>query len=124
MKKSIKKWIVSGAIIVVIGGGFGSYFYFTNDDTQQVAAQATTQTATAELGDVEIYVSGTGSISTINKETATSTGNATIDEVNVEEGDSVSMGTEVLSVTDCDNLEMIVNKAAEHGGGPPRFQQL
>ncbi|ELW9008211.1 HlyD family efflux transporter periplasmic adaptor subunit, partial [Campylobacter upsaliensis] len=100
---------------------------------------------TAETGDVEIEISGTGSIATINKETYTSTGNATVDEVlvevgdeveegdelvtfeddtldpieatfsgeitalNVEEDGNVSMGTEVVTVTDYDHLEMVVN---------------
>ncbi|WP_400245848.1 efflux RND transporter periplasmic adaptor subunit [Niallia sp. JL1B1071] len=145
MKKSIKKWIISGVTVVVIGTGIGSYYYFTNDNQTEVRAQVRTQTATAETGDVEIEVSGTGSIATINKETFTSTGNATVDGVlvevgdeveegdelvtfeddtldpieatfsgeitalNVEEDGNVSMGTEVVTVTDYDHLEMVVN---------------
>ena len=145
MKKSIKKWIISGVSVVVIGTGIGSYYYFTNDNQTEVRAQVRTQTATAETGDVEIEISGTGSIATINKETYTSTGNATVDEVlvevgdeveegdelvtfeddtldpieatfsgeitalNVEEDGNVSMGTEVVTVTDYDHLEMVVN---------------
>ncbi|WP_185764524.1 efflux RND transporter periplasmic adaptor subunit [Niallia circulans] len=106
MKKSIKKWVVSGAIVVVIGGGFGSYFYFNKNETQQVSAQATTQTATAEVGDVEIKVSGTGSISAINKEAVTSTGNATVDEVNVAVGDEVEEGDELVTFED-DSIDPI-----------------
>lgn len=145
MKKSIKKWIISGVSVVVIGTGIGSYYYFTNENQTEVRAQVRTQTATAETGDVEIEISGTGSIATINKETFSSTGNATVDEVlvavgdvveegdelvtfeddtldpieasfsgeitalNVEEDGSVSMGTEVVTVTDYDHLEMVVN---------------
>lgn len=145
MKKSIKKWIISGVTVVVIGTGIGSYYYFTNENQTEVRAQVRTQTATAETGDVEIEISGTGSIATINKETFASTGNATVDEVlvavgdeveegdelvtfeddtmdpieatfsgeitalNVEEEGNVSMGTEVVTVTDYDHLEMVVN---------------
>jgi multidrug efflux pump subunit AcrA (membrane-fusion protein) len=145
MKKSIKKWIISGVTVVVIGTGIGSYYYFTNDSQTEVRAQVRTQTATAQTGDVEIEISGTGSIATINKETFASTGNATVDEVlvaigdeveegdelvtfeddtidpieatfsgeitalNVEEDGNVSMGTEVVTVTDYDHLEMVVN---------------
>ncbi|MFP3720973.1 HlyD family efflux transporter periplasmic adaptor subunit [Niallia circulans] len=145
MKKSIKKWIISGVTVLVIGTGIGSYYYFSNDNQTEVRAQARTQTATAEVGDVEIEVSGTGSIAAINKETFTAEGNATVDEVlveagdkveegdelvtfendtldpivatfsgeitalNVEEDGNVSMGTEIVTVTDYDNLEMVVN---------------
>lgn len=145
MKKSIKKWIISGVTVLVIGTGIGSYYYFSNDNQTEVRAQARTQTATAEAGDVEIEVSGTGSIAAINKETFTAEGNATVDEVlveagdkvekgdelvtfendtldpivatfsgeitalNVEEDGNVSMGTEIVTVTDYDNLEMVVN---------------
>jgi len=145
MKKSLKKWIISGVSVLVIGTGIGSYYYFTNDNQPEVRAQVRTQAATAQTGDVEIEVSGTGSIATINKETFTSEGNATVDEVlvevgdeveegdelvtfaddtldpivasfsgeitalNVEEDGNVSMGTEVVTVTDYGNLEMVVN---------------
>ena len=143
-KQKLKKWIVSGITVVVLGTGIGSYFYFTKDDNQTAKAQTTAQTATAEVGDVEVNVSGTGSISAVNSETISATENATIDEVlvsvgdevekgdelvtfdgdvdpitapfdgeitslNVEEDGTVSMGTEVLGITNYDSLEMVVN---------------
>ncbi|MFT8320572.1 MAG: efflux RND transporter periplasmic adaptor subunit [Bacillus sp. (in: firmicutes)] len=144
MKKNIKKWIVSGIIIVIIGAGIGAYFLFSKEENSGGVAQARTQTSTAEVGNVEIKVSGTGSIAAINKETVTGTENATVAEVlvevgdtveegdelvtfdgdadpieapfsgeitalNVEEDENVSMGTEVLQITDYSNLEMVVN---------------
>ncbi|WP_157827709.1 efflux RND transporter periplasmic adaptor subunit [Niallia nealsonii] len=143
-KRKIKKWIVSGITVVVLGTGIGSYFYFTKDDNYTAKAQTTTQTATSEVGDVEVNVSGTGSISAINSEAVSATENATVDEVlvsvgdevekgdelvtfdgdidpitapfdgeitslNVEEDGTVSMGTEVLGITNYDSLEMVVN---------------
>ena len=143
-KQKLKKWIVSGITVVVLGTGIGSYFYFTKDDNQTAKAQTTAQTATAEVGDVEVNVSGTGSISAVNSEMISATENATVDEVlvsvgdevekgdelvtfdgdvdpitapfdgeitslNVEEDGTVSMGTEVLGITNYDSLEMVVN---------------
>ncbi|GKU84359.1 efflux RND transporter periplasmic adaptor subunit [Niallia sp. NCCP-28] len=143
MKKGIKKWIISGVAVVVIGSGIGGYFYFSKED-QPVMAQARTQTATAEVGDIKIDVSGSGSISAINSETVSATENATVEEIlvsvgdevekgdelvtfdgdadpitapfdgeiislNAEEDGTVSMGTEVVGITDYENLEMVVN---------------
>ena len=107
MKKTIKKWIIGGITVVVIGTGIGSYFYFTKEDTPQLGGQVKTQTATAEIGNVEIDISGTGSIATINKETLSTTGNATVDEVLVEVGDEVEKGDELVTFED-DTLDPIV----------------
>ncbi|MGJ7920179.1 efflux RND transporter periplasmic adaptor subunit [Neobacillus sp. LXY-4] len=142
----MKKWIISILLVAVVaGGGYTAYNYFSNKNETVAAPAMQTQTASAEIGNVEVAVSGTGNISAINKETITAEGNATVEEVNVAVGDtvtegdelitfeddkldpilapfsgeitalnieedgSVQMGTELLTVTDYNNLEMIVN---------------
>ncbi|WP_162880804.1 efflux RND transporter periplasmic adaptor subunit [Paraliobacillus sediminis] len=143
----MKKWIIILAIVViVIVGGTTTYGFINSDEETDNSAMATTQTAVAELGNVEVNISGTGSILTMNEQTITfDDTNAVIEEVLVEVGDTVeegdelitfeddafdaieapfsgevtilnvvgedtvSMGTEMIEITDYDNLQMIVN---------------
>lgn len=104
----MKKWIISIVLVVVLaGGGFTVYSQFMNKQETKTASTAETQTATAEIGNVEVAVSGTGNISPINKETITAEGNATVEEVNVAVGDIVAEGAELITFED-DKLDPIV----------------
>ncbi|WP_162632568.1 efflux RND transporter periplasmic adaptor subunit [Paraliobacillus zengyii] len=143
----MKKWIIVLVIIVlVIAGGTTTYGFINSNEEIENNAMATTQTAVAELGNVEVNISGTGSILTMNEQTITfDDNNAVIEEVLVEVGDmveegdelitfeddafdaieapfsgeitilnvaaedTVSMGTEMIEITDYDNLQMVVN---------------
>lgn len=143
----MKKWIISIIVFVlIVGGGVTAYAIFKNKNEQAGAPVTETQTAVAELGNVEVNVSGTGSISTINNEVILSEeNNAVVEEVLVEVGDTVeegddlitfedddidpieapfsgeittlnveaedmvSMGAELIEVTDYSNLQMVVN---------------
>ncbi|WP_147534021.1 efflux RND transporter periplasmic adaptor subunit [Bacillus marasmi] len=104
----MKKWIISTALVIIlVGGGVAVYQVFLNKEGATTTATAQTQTVAAELGDVEVAVSGTGNISAINKQTISSTGNGTVDVVNVAVGDSVTEGQELITFED-DRLEPIV----------------
>ncbi|QNF26747.1 efflux RND transporter periplasmic adaptor subunit [Metabacillus elymi] len=143
----MKKWIISIVVVVlVIGGGATAYGIFNSKKEAASVPVTETQTAVAELGNVEVKVSGTGSISTINEEIITAEeNNAVVEEVlvtvgdtveegddlitfedddldpieapfsgeittlNVEAEDTLSMGTEMIEVTDYSNLQMVVN---------------
>lgn len=143
----MKKWLISVVVlIVVIAGGATAYGIFNSEKEEANAPLMETQTAVAELENVEVTVSGTGSISTINEETILAEeNNAVVEEVlvavgdtveegddlitfedddldpieapfsgeittlNVEEEGTVSMGTEMIAVTDYNNLQMVVN---------------
>lgn len=143
----MKKWIISVVVLVVlIGGGATAYGIYNSKKEEASTPVMQTQTAVAEVGNVEVNVSGTGSITTINKEMMLAEGNnAVVEDVlvavgdtveegedlitfeddtldpieapfsgeittlNVEEEDTVSMGTELVEVTNYSNLEMVVN---------------
>lgn len=143
----MKKWLISVVVlVVVIAGGATAYGIFNSAKEEADAPLMKTQTAVAEKGNVEVTVSGTGSISTINKETILAEeNNAVVDEVlvvvgdtveegddlitfededldpivapfsgeitalNVEEENTIPMGTEMIEVTDYNNLQMVVN---------------
>lgn len=97
----MKKWIISIVIlIIVIGAGATTYGYFNNKSEAATAPKMTTQKAVAEMGNVEVAVSGTGNISTINSEIHTASGNATVDEVLVAVGDIVAEGDELVTFLD------------------------
>ncbi|WP_419955603.1 efflux RND transporter periplasmic adaptor subunit [Neobacillus niacini] len=104
----MKKWIVSIVIlIVVIGGGFTGYSYFSNKSEAVSGPQNQTLTAAAEVGNVEVNVSGTGNISVMNEEMIMAEDNATIEEVLVAVGDTVAAGAELITFTD-DDIDPIV----------------
>lgn len=104
----MKKWMISIVLVVVIvGGGYTGYNYFSNKSETSAAPTIQTQTAAAEIGNVEVTVSGTGNISAINKESVTATGNATVEAVNVAVGDTVTEGAELITFED-DKLDPIV----------------
>ncbi len=93
-------------MIVLIGGGAVAYSYYHDNTEENNTPQTQTQTATAETGTIEVTVSGTGNISSINKEMLTSEGNATVDEVLVAAGDTVAAGDELITFED-DQLDPI-----------------
>lgn len=104
----MKKWIISTVLVIVmVGGGIAVYQYFFNKEDATTTAAVQTQTVAAELGDVEVSVSGTGNISAINKGTISSSGTATVDAVNVAVGDTVTEGQELITFED-DRLDPIV----------------
>ncbi|MFC0271064.1 efflux RND transporter periplasmic adaptor subunit [Metabacillus herbersteinensis] len=141
----MKKWTI-GLIVFVFVVGITATAFGLIKNKREVASTPVieTQTAVAEIGNIAITVNGTGSISSINKEIISSNDNATVEEVLIEEGDtveegdelitfeedidsieapfsgevttlsveedkSVAMGTEMVEVTNYNNLEMIVN---------------
>ncbi|REJ13573.1 MAG: efflux transporter periplasmic adaptor subunit [Caldibacillus debilis] len=98
LKKPVKWAIALFAAALVIGGGLAAYHLYKRSNLPQNASgQAAMQTVAAEIGDVEVTVSGTGTISAINKETLTAEGNATVDEVLADVGDKVSEGDELIT---------------------------
>ncbi|WP_299090625.1 HlyD family efflux transporter periplasmic adaptor subunit [uncultured Metabacillus sp.] len=104
----MKKWIISIVILVmVIGGGATAYGIFSNKKEEASTTTMETQTAVAETGHVEVTVSGTGSISTINEEIITAEeNNAVVEEVLVAVGDTVEEGDDLITFED-DDLDPI-----------------
>ncbi len=104
----MKKWMISLVILVVlIGAGFGGYRYFASKSEAASVPEVQTLTSAAEVGNVEVSVSGTGNISVINEEMITAEENATVEEVLVAVGDTVAAGAELITFTD-DDIDPIV----------------
>ncbi|MBK5485591.1 HlyD family efflux transporter periplasmic adaptor subunit [Peribacillus sp. TH16] len=92
----MKKWITIGAVLVVAIGG--CIWFFMKDNGQPVIAKA--MTTTVEKGDLEVQISGSGSVAAINSEDITSSVTDEVDEVLVEKNEIVEKGDELITFTD------------------------
>ncbi|MCJ7841636.1 HlyD family efflux transporter periplasmic adaptor subunit [Lederbergia sp. NSJ-179] len=93
----MKKWISIGVIILIIVGGS---FWFYHSKKIAAPQEERSITSTVQKGDINVQVSGSGSISSINSSDITSTSEGIIDEVLVEEKEIVKKGDELATFTD------------------------
>ena len=92
----MKKLIVIGTVLVLAIGG--SVWFFMKDNAEPVIAKSVT--ATVEKGDLEVQISGSGSVAAINSEDITSSVTGEVDEVLVEKNELVEKGDELITFTD------------------------
>ncbi|MEY8754722.1 efflux RND transporter periplasmic adaptor subunit [Peribacillus frigoritolerans] len=92
----MKKLIMIGTVLVLAIGG--SVWFFMKDNAEPVIAK--TVTATVEKGDLEVQISGSGSVAAINSEDITSSVTGEVDEVLVEKNELVEKGDELITFTD------------------------
>lgn len=98
----MKKWFVIGVIVVFVIGG-GSCFFLSKGSEPTVARA---MAASVEKGDLQVKVSGSGSVEAVNNEDITSKVNAEVDEVLVEKNEVVAKGDELITFTDgSDSIE-------------------
>ncbi|TQR16429.1 HlyD family efflux transporter periplasmic adaptor subunit [Psychrobacillus soli] len=92
----MKKWIIISAIIVVIGGVSGWFFLGKKDQAQSVAAVA--QTTTVQKGNLEVAVSGSGSVTAITDQDITVENTIlVVDSVSVASRDTVYKGETLIT---------------------------
>jgi multidrug efflux pump subunit AcrA (membrane-fusion protein) len=96
----LKKWISIGVVVILLAGG-GFWFYKSN----QTVATAETQvmTSTVQRGDIEVQVSGSGTVASINSNDVAATSGGKVDEVLVSINEIVEEGTELVTFTDGSN---------------------
>ena len=92
----MKKLIMIGTVLVLAIGG--SVWFFMKDNAEPVIAKSVT--ATVEKGDLEVQISGSGSVAAINSEDITSSVTGEVDEVLVEKNELVEKGDELITFTD------------------------
>ncbi|MEC0347065.1 efflux RND transporter periplasmic adaptor subunit [Peribacillus frigoritolerans] len=92
----MKKLIMIGTVLVLAIGG--SVWFFMRDNAEPVIAKSVT--ATVEKGDLEVQISGSGSVAAINSEDITSSVTGEVDEVLVEKNELVEKGDELITFTD------------------------
>ncbi|WP_285768038.1 HlyD family efflux transporter periplasmic adaptor subunit [Peribacillus sp. SI8-4] len=92
----MKKWLMLIAVLVLVIGG--SVWFFMKEKAEPAAARSVT--AKVEKGDLEVQISGSGSVAAVNSEDITSSVTAEVDEVLVEKNELVEKGDELITFTD------------------------
>ncbi|WP_057914083.1 HlyD family efflux transporter periplasmic adaptor subunit [Peribacillus muralis] len=92
----MKKWIMLGVVLVLAVGG--SVWFFMKEKAEPAVAKSVT--AKVEKGDLEVQISGSGSVAAINSEDITASTTAEVDEVLVEKNEVVEKGDELITFTD------------------------
>lgn len=94
----MKKWILIVISVLVIGF-VGFQWYNSKTKAQQVTAQI--RTAVVQKGNLEVKISGSGTVQPVTSEDIKSTiNNNEIDEVLVSAGEEVKVGDELMTFTD------------------------
>ncbi|MGG0383142.1 efflux RND transporter periplasmic adaptor subunit [Priestia endophytica] len=90
----MKKWIIGSVLVATVGGG--SWFFLHNEEQPQMATAAV-QTSTVKKGDLEVNVTGSGSVTTITDQDVTAANTLLgVKSVSVVSGESVSKGDTLL----------------------------
>ncbi|MFP3887076.1 efflux RND transporter periplasmic adaptor subunit [Priestia filamentosa] len=90
----MKKWIIGSVLVATVGGG--SWFFLHNEEQPQMA-NAAVQTSTVKKGDLEVNVTGSGSVTTITDQDVTAANTLLgVKSVSVVSGESVSKGDTLL----------------------------
>ena len=87
--------MICTVLVLAIGGGA---WFFMKDSAEPVIAKSVT--ATVEKGDLEVQISGSGSVAAINSEDITASVTGEVDEVLVEKNELVEKGDELITFTD------------------------
>jgi len=95
----VKKWISIVVILLLVVAG-GIWFFQSRQTTAATTAEQQVMTSTVQRGDIEVNISGSGSVASINSSDVTSPSEGIVDEVLVEVNDVVSEGDELVTFTD------------------------
>jgi len=93
----VKKWI-SIIVIVILAVGGGIWFFQSRQTATPVSAQA--MTTTVQKGNIQVEVSGSGTVASINSSDITADLEGEVEEVLVEVNDVVEEGDEIITFTD------------------------
>lgn len=93
----MKKWI-SSIVIVILAVGGGIWFYQSRQTVTPVSAQVLT--TTVQKGDIQVEVSGSGTVASINSSDIIANLEGEVEEVLVSVNDVVEEGDELITFTD------------------------
>ncbi|MFF2092576.1 efflux RND transporter periplasmic adaptor subunit [Paenibacillus sp. NPDC058174] len=98
----MKKWTLwIGVIVILVAAGAGAYYYFFRDkaaETQKPAAQ----TVKATKGNIEVKISGTGSVTADSRATVMAGTSGTVKSVGFKVGDIVKKGQVLITFESAD----------------------
>lgn len=93
----MKKWI-SIIVIVILAVGGGIWFFQSRQTATPVSAQA--MTTTVQKGNIQVEVSGSGTVASVNSSDITADLEGEVEEILVEVNDVVEEGDEIITFTD------------------------
>ncbi|WP_019240795.1 MULTISPECIES: efflux RND transporter periplasmic adaptor subunit [Bacillus] len=93
----MKKWIILIVVILLVGGG-GATWYFLSNKEDTNTTELTTQTATVKKGNLEVAITGSGSITTGTDQDVTASNTVlVVESVSISSGDTVSKGDPLVT---------------------------
>jgi multidrug efflux pump subunit AcrA (membrane-fusion protein) len=95
----LKNWVTAIIIIVLLVGG-GSWYFVKAKQNTQTASAAIAQTAAVQKGNLDVTVSGSGSVESADSEDVTSGSSGQVDEVLVSKNETVKKGEDLVTFTD------------------------
>jgi multidrug efflux pump subunit AcrA (membrane-fusion protein) len=95
----VKNWVTAIIIIVLLVGG-GYWYFAKSKQNTQTASAAIAQTAAVQKGNLDVTVSGSGSVESANSEDVTSGSSGQVDEVLVSKNETVKKGEDLVTFTD------------------------
>lgn len=99
--------IASAAFVVIVGGVIGITAFAKSGSSDSTT---TFRTAQATTGNVEITVTGSGTISDSTEYSLTAVNAGTIDSLPVKQGDTVKAGQTIAHVSDTNSAQTILQK--------------
>src|ERR1700730_17509239 len=90
----LKNWVTAIIIIILLVGG-GSWYFVKAKQNTQTASAAIAQTAAVQKGNLDVTVSGSGSVESADSEDVTSGSSGQVDEVLVSKNETVKKGEDL-----------------------------
>lgn len=103
----LNKKTLAGLLVVVLVGG---YFVYRSSQNTPTSGTQTTAQAKVTRGNIEVTVTGTGTITPVGSEDINPGVSGTVEKVHVREGDHVKKG-DLLMELSSDDLELQIQKA-------------
>lgn len=105
-----RKWWIIIVIVILVGAGYLGYMRFLKKDNSQSGIATTTKTAIVKRGTLQASVDASGSIVPQSEISLSFSSGGTVEEVLVNEGDSVKAG-QPLARLDTTNLALQVRRS-------------
>jgi HlyD family secretion protein len=108
-RKKSKKWIIIASVtaVLVVGGSVTTYAAFAKT---KAASTTTFRRVTAQTGNINTSVSGSGSVSDSSQLSLTAVNAGTVDSLPVKQGDTVKAGQTIAHISSTASAQAVAQK--------------
>jgi|WetSurMetagenome_2_1015567.scaffolds.fasta_scaffold121279_2 HlyD family secretion protein len=111
-RRAGRVWVPIVVIVFLVASGLGAYFYWKQQTAQtQTSSSDTLYTAQARQGNINISVTGSGTLTPSQEKNLAFSVSGTVDKVNVAVGDKVKKGDALAVLADLASLQDKINSA-------------